>query len=157
MRSRRSVLALALLAGLAGAAEAEDHEGFLAGAAVGYSSRFERAFVAVDLLVVVNRALTIVPNASYSEVTGMRRWTAGVEAQWNAPVHRLHPRLLAWAGAGLGVLTLSPKGPRETTTRDLVANAVAGVGYNLPAAPFIQVRVALDGPSDVGLSAGVRF
>ena len=147
--------ALLLAASTAGAQDSD--KGFLAGASVGYSTRFERALVAVDFLVHVSRVLAVVPNVSYSDVAGTRRWTGGVELQWNAPVHRLHPRLLAWAGAGMSVLTEDPRGPLERTTRDLLANAVAGVGYDAPAAPFIQLRVALEGPADVALLVGVRF
>jgi hypothetical protein len=146
--------ALLLAAATAGA---QDEKGFLAGASVGYSTRFERALVAADFLVHVSRTITVVPNVSYADVAGTRRWTGGVELQWNAPVERLHPRLLAWAGAGMSVLTEDPRGPLERTTRDLLANAVAGIGYDAPAAPFVQVRVALEGPADVALLVGVRF
>jgi hypothetical protein len=152
----RVVLTMALLLAAA-AAGAQEDEDYVAGVSVGYSTRFERALVAVDFLVHVSRALTVVPNVSYADVAGTRRWTGGVELQWNAPAHRVHRRLMAWAGAGMGVLVEDPRGPLERTTRDLLANAVVGVGYDAPAAPFVQVRVALEGPADVALQVGVRF
>jgi hypothetical protein len=147
----------ALLLGVAGTATAQEVENFQVGPSVGYSSRFERAVAAVDFLVVMDRNFSAVPTISYADVGSLRRWTVGAELQWNAPARRLHPKLLAWAGAGLGVLTEDPKGPVDPTTHDLVSNAVVGVGYDAPAAPFVQVRVALEGPSDVALSVGVRF
>ena len=148
---------LATLALLPAAATAQEHDAHRVGASVGYSSRFERAFVALDLLVWLDRNFALVPNGSFSDVGGVNRWTAGVELQWSPPAYRLHPRLLGWVGAGLSAVTEDPQGVRDSTTRDLVANAVAGVGYDLPASPFIQLRVALGGPADVSLSVGVRF
>jgi hypothetical protein len=156
IRHGRAALTAALLLAASGAG-ATDDESMLAGVSAGYSTRFERALVAVDFLVEVSRAFTIVPNASYTDAAGMRRWTLGTEVQWNPPADRLHPRLLAWVGAGMGVLIEDPRGPVERTTRDLVSNAVVGVGYDAFAAPFVQLRVALDGPSDVSLMVGVRF
>ena len=127
------------------------------GAGVGYSTRFEQAFGAVEFFVPINDWFVVVPNGSYTEAAGVHRWLAGVELQWNAPAHKLHPRLMAWAGAGMSVLTEDPKGKPDPTTNDLVANVVAGVAYDMPAAPFLQVRVMLTDPTDVGLSVGVRF
>jgi hypothetical protein len=152
-------LAAALVAALtmAGLAAADDDEGARVGAAVGYSSQFDRPFVAVDFLVGVGDDWTVVPNLSYVQAGNVHRWTAGAELQWNAPAYRLHRKLLAWAGGGLGVITEDPKGPVDATTRDLVANLVAGVAYNMPAAPFLQMRITLRDPTDVGLSIGVRF
>ena len=100
---------------------------------------------------------TAVPNVSYVQAGNVHRWTAGVEMQWNAPAYKLRRKLLAWAGGGLAILTEDPKGPVDATTRDLVADAVVGVGYDTPAAPFLQMRVTLRDPTDVGLSIGVRF
>jgi hypothetical protein len=154
-RLTRAVLA-ALLAGAATVA-ADDEDGARVGASVGYSTQFERAAVALDFLVPVNRTFTVVPNGSFVEAGGIHRWTAGVELQWNAPAWRLHRKLLAWGGGGLSVITEDPKGPLDATTRDLVANAVVGVGYDAPATPFVQMRVTLRDPADVTLSVGVRF
>jgi hypothetical protein len=156
MRTLRALAAVALVLGAAGQVAAED-DGFQVGGSVGYSSRFERPLVSLDLIVSLSHDWALVPNGSYSEVAGVRRWTGGIELQWNAPAEKLQHGLLAWVGAGMGVLTEHRRGPHETTTRDLLADAVVGVGYDLPAAPFIQMRVALDGPSDVRLAVGVRF
>ncbi len=149
-------LAMALVLG-AVTARADDDDGARVGAAVGYSSLFERPFLAIDFLVPIERAFSVVPNASYVETGGIHRWTVGAEIQWNAPAWKLHRKLLAWTGAGLSIVTEDPKGPLDATTRDLVANAVLGVGYDGPATPFIQMRITLKEPTDVGLSVGVRF
>ena len=148
--------AVAILA-MAGLAAADDDEGARLGAAVGYSSQFDRPFIALDFLAHVDDDWTVVPNASYVQAGNVHRWTLGAELQWNAPAYRLHRKLLAWAGGGLGIITEDPKGPVDATTRDLVANAVVGVGYDMPAAPFLQMRITLRDPTDVGLSIGVRF
>lgn len=152
----RWMLAVAA-AGLGAATAAADDAGPYVGASVGYSTRHERAFGAVDFLVQVSPSFTVVPNISFLQTGDLNRWTTGVELQWNAPTHRLHPKLLAWAGGGLAVITEDPRGPVDPTTRDLVTNAVAGVGYDAPAAPFVQLRVTLRDPADVGLAVGVRF
>lgn len=154
---RLVVTMLAALAAAGGIAAADDDDGASVGAAVGYSSQFERPFLALDLLVHVDEDWAVVPNVSFVETGNVHRWTAGVELQWNAPAYKLHRKLLAWAGGGLSVITEDPKGPVDATTRDLVANAVLGVGYDGPATPFIQMRITLRDPSDVGLSVGVRF
>jgi hypothetical protein len=155
MRTLGAAMAAALA--LCGLASAEDDSGHSLGAAVGYSSQFERPFIALDFLVHVEEDWTVVPNASYVQAGNIHRWTLGAEVQWNAPAHRLHRKLLAWAGGGLSMITEDPKGPVDATTRDLVANAVLGVAYDMPAAPFLQMRVTLRDPTDVGLSVGVRF
>ena len=157
MRSFRPALAvMALLVAASGQAWADD-ENFSVGASIGYSTRFERAVGTLDLLVHVNRSFTVVPTVSFTEARGVHRWTVGGELQWNAPVRRLHPRLMAWVGAGMVSLTEDPKGQGDATTRDLIAIAVAGVGYNAPAAPFLQTRVSLGGPAEVVIALGVRF
>jgi hypothetical protein len=152
----RWVLALAALGMTAGRAAADDGGPYV-GASVGYSSQFERAVVGLDFLVQVDPGWTVVPNVSYLQTSALNRWTTGVELQWNAPAHRLHRKLLGWAGGGLAIITEDPRGVVDPTSRDLVANAVAGVGYDAPASPFIQLRVTLRDPADVVLSAGVRF
>jgi hypothetical protein len=154
---RRVVITMLAALAAAGAAAQDDGTGGTVGAAVGYSSQFERPFLALDLLVGLDPSWTLVPNASYVEAGNVHRWSVGAELQWNAPAQKLHPKLLAWAGGGLNVITEDPKGPVDATTRDLVANAVLGVGYDGPASPFVQVRVTLRDPTDVGLSVGVRF
>ena len=152
----RWMLTVAAL-GLGAATAVADDGGPYVGASVGYSTLHERAFGAVDFLVQVNHSFTVVPNVSFLQTGDLNRWTTGVELQWNAPTYRLHPKLLAWAGGGLAVITEDPRGPLDPTTRDLVANAVAGVGYDAPATPFVQLRVTLRDPADVGLAVGVRF
>ena len=152
-----ATLAAALVVGAVTARAGEEDEGPRVGAAVGYSSLFARPFVAIDFLVPIGPSFAVVPNASYVETGGVHRWTLGTEFQWNAPAWKLHRKLLAWTGAGLSLVTEDPRGPLDATTRDLVANAVVGVGYDAPATPFIQMRIALKDPTDVGLSVGVRF
>ena len=150
-------LALAAVFASAGGSAFADDEGHVMGVGVGYSSQFERAFVAVDFLVGINQWFAVVPNGSYIEADNVHRWQFGVELQWHPPIEKLHPKLLAWVGPGMSFITEDPKGPADATTRDLVVNAVAGVGWDAPASPFIQVRVTLKDPSNVGLSIGVRF
>ena len=159
MHMPRIVWRLALAAALvpAGGTAFADDDGHVMGASVGYSTFFERAFVSVDFLVGINRYFAAVPTGTYLEAGGIHRWTAGVELQWHPPIEKLHPKLLGWVGGGLNVITEDPKGPENSTTRDLLINGVAGVGWDGPASPFIQVRVAIKDPTDVGLSIGVRF
>lgn len=159
MRMPRVVWRLALTAALvsAGGTAFADDDGHLIGASVGYSTQFDAAVYSLDFLVGINRSFTIVPNGTFIEAGGIHRWTAGLELQWNVPVEKLHPKLLGWVGGGMSVITEDPKGPQDATTRDLVVNAVAGVGWDAPVSPFLQVRVTLKDPSDVGLSIGVRF
>jgi hypothetical protein len=159
MRMPRVVGRLALAAAMvsAGATAFADDDGHLLGAAVGYSTQFDAAVYSLDFLLGINRDFTIVPFGTFIYAGGIHRWSAGLELQWNVPIDKLHPRLLGWVGGGLSAITLDPKGPPDATTRDLVINAVAGVGWDAPASPFFQVRVTLKDPSDVGLSIGVRF
>jgi hypothetical protein len=159
MRVPRVVWRLALTAALvstAGAASAED-EGHIVGLSVGYSFHFERAFASVDFLVGIDRNFAAVPTVTYLEAGGVHRWTAGVEIQWHPPIERLHPKLLGWVGGGLHVLTEDPEGPQDPTTHDLLLDAVAGVGWDVAASPFLQLRVELTDPANVGLAVGVRF
>ena len=148
-------LALAVFAS-AGPARA-DEDGHLLGAAVGYSTQFETALFSLDFLCGINRSFTVVPNASYGEAGSLHRWTAGVELQWNAPIEKLHPKLVAWLGGGMNWIIEDPKGPGNPTANDLVIDAVAGVGWDGPASPFLQVRAELKDHGNVGLSIGVRF
>src|SRR5262245_5681598 len=159
MRMRRVVWLVAVAAAVvaAGTASAQTTDTVSVGAAVGYSTQFDSAVVSLDLPISLGPEFNLVPNGSFTESGGIHRWTAGLELQWNAPAHKLHPRLLAWLGGGMSAITEDPKGPADPTTRDLVINAVAGIGYDAPATPFIQVRVTLKDPTDVGLSIGVRF
>src|SRR5262245_29842024 len=159
MRMPRVAGRLALAAAFvsAGGTAFADEDGHVIGAAVGYSTQFETALFSLDFLCGINRSFTVVPNASYGEAGSIHRWTAGVELQWNAPIEKLHPKLLAWLGGGMNVITEDPKGPADSTTRDLVIDAVAGVGWDAPASPFFQVRVAMKDHGNVGLSVGVRF
>ncbi|HET8645354.1 MAG TPA: hypothetical protein VFO85_07685 [Vicinamibacteria bacterium] len=151
------VAALAAFLLAAGGARADEEGSPNVGAAVGYSSQFDRPFLALDLLAGTGGHWTVVPNVSFVETGALNRWTIGVELQWNAPAYRVHRKMLGWAGAGLAVVTEDPKGPLNPTTRDLVSNIVLGVGYDAPATPFLQLRVTLRDPSDAGLSVGVRF
>lgn len=153
----RLVLGLAALGLAAGIAAADDTSGPNVGASLGYSSQFERALFALDLLVQLEDDFTVVPNVSFLQTGSVNRWTTGVELQWNAPAHRLHPKLLAWAGGGLGIVTEDPRGVVDPTTRDLFTDAVVGVGYDAPAIPFVQMRVTFRDPVDVALAVGVRF
>lgn len=152
----RAALLLALLLAPGGLAAQEDDEALRVGAAVGYSTHFERPFLAVDLLVPIQGPFLLVPHASYTDAD-VRRLVLGLEFHWTPPAHRLHRRLLGWVGAGLGVVSDDPRGPVGSTTRDLQATVTAGVGYDAPATPFLQVRTGLNGRTDVGLSVGVRF
>ena len=60
-------------------------------------------------------------------------------------------------GGGLNVVTEDPEGPQDPTTNDLMIDAVAGVGWDVAASPFLQLRVELTDPAKVGLAVGVRF
>jgi hypothetical protein len=152
----RGLALMAALVSAAGVASADD-EGHIMGVSAGYSTRFEEAVVSVDFLVGINRSFAAVPTGSFLKAGGVHRWTAGLELQWHPPIASLHPKLLGWVGGGLGILIEDPEGPQDPTTRDLLLNTVAGVGWEAPATPFIQVRVTLTDPVDVGLAIGVRF
>jgi hypothetical protein len=76
-----------------------------------------------------------------------------VEVRFSArPIHR---RAFAWVGAGFGLVTDDPKGPFETTTRDGQLNVLAGLGYDAPASPYVQVRITRK--HEFILALGVRF
>ena len=109
------------------------------GLAGGYSTRFQKPTIAVELLAPVANSLHANLSLEYLEAARVRHVTASLDVQYRV---RIHGRLLAWVGAGFGVRTDDPLGPRESTTRDFQANLLAGLGWEMPLTPALQVRVA---------------
>ncbi len=109
------------------------------GLAGGYSTRFQKPTIAIELLAPVASSLHANLSLEYLEAARVRHVTTSLDLQYRV---RIQGRLLAWAGAGFGIRTDDPIGPRESTTRDFQANLLAGLGFEMPLMPTLQVRVA---------------
>ena len=109
------------------------------GLAGGYSTRFEKPTIAVELLAPVAPSLHANLSLEYLEAGRVRHITTSLDIQYRIRIRR---RLLGWGGVGFGIRTDDPLGPRESTTRDFQADALVGLGWEMPLMPTLQVRVA---------------
>jgi hypothetical protein len=109
------------------------------GLAGGYSTRFQKPTVAVELLAPVGQSLHANVSLEYLEEGRVRHVTTSLDVQYRIRIHR---RLLGWGGVGFGIRTDDPIGPRESTTRDFQADLLVGLGWEGALMPTLQVRVA---------------
>jgi hypothetical protein len=153
MRQRlRSLLFAGLLASaLAPAAHAVD--GYV-GAAFGHSTRADHNLVAAELIWPIDSPLRLNLNVEYFRAADVRHYTTSLDVAYFGSLRPIDPRLTGWVGLGLGLLTQDPVGPRQDTTRDGQLDFIAGVGFEGPVMPFVQLKLAARKPTYL---IGVRF
>ena len=151
----RAVLALLFGLFLAASARAQEIEDPQFGVGLGYSSRFEKPVYTVEFVMPVYHHVDVEGSLQYLDLGARRRYVGNVDVQVRFPTHRIHSRTFGWVGAGFGLVTDDPKGPIEATTRDGQLNVLAGLAYDAPASPYVQLRITRR--HEVILGIGVRF
>jgi len=94
------------------------------------------------------------PNVEYVFSEGIHSWTINGDFHYDFNQHRNH---YLWAGAGLAIVTTSPKGGGDGHT-DLGLNLLAGAGFRSGGVtPYAQVKVIVKDGSELVLAVGLRF
>lgn len=150
---RRLIAPLGSLALMVAPAAADDLYSQV-GVRVGYNARLERPYVGGEVLLPLGGSWYLDGNLEYVHRPASQYVTINMDLHYAFTVRR---RAFAWAGAGLGLISEDPDGPREPTTNDGVGNLLVGVGYDGPATPYIQVKMAGRRNRQVSFGLGVRF
>ena len=169
-----AVVAVALVLGAAGAAEAsgrpatDDKEGEAAvlqprpgrtwyfGLRTGYYSGTNEPFIGGEVFVPLSDRLTLNPNVEWvfvQEIDGLA--TFNTDLVYDFP---LSGNNFYWLGAGVGVRRFA-KGGGWPPENNLALNLLAGVGFGQGQEfmPFLQGKVAMSDATEVVLTAGFRF
>ncbi len=148
---RGGVMALVALLLVAPAAHAVD--GYL-GVGLGHSTRDDHGYLAGELIWPIDSPLRLDFNVEYFRAGRTRVITTNLDVLYFTALRPIDPRLSGWLGLGFGLRTRDPIGPVESTTRDGQVNLLAGVGFEGPVMPFVQLKLAARRPSYL---FGVRF
>ncbi len=141
-----------IVSGLGLVANAEEEPAFV-GIAAGYTTRTQKPFGVIELLAPIAPHVHANLSLDYQRVARVRHFVTSLDVQYRA---RIRGKLVGWVGLGLGVRSDDPVGPGESTTRDVQADALLGLGRQGPLMPYVQFKVAGGKPSfTVGLRLGL--
>jgi hypothetical protein len=157
MTTRRAARSLVLLSCLAGGlpltARAETPDARL-GVRVGYDRAVHDPYVGAELHMPLDRSWALDGNVEYVHLPDRQHFTINLDVHYSFNVHRAW---FAWVGAGLGLLSDDPNGPRDGETRDGVGNLLVGVGYETAVVPYLQLRWSGHRAGRFSFGVGVRF
>jgi hypothetical protein len=126
----------------------------LFGVRVGYYTKLEEPMIGGEVLLRLAPSFYFNPNVEYVFTEGSTYLTFNADAHYDLPTHS---RTFVWLGAGLGVISVDPDGPREEST-DVVANFLAGVGFKRGGLiPYFQAKLIAKDDTEFVLAFGVRF
>jgi hypothetical protein len=132
---RLAVISLALLAGIAVPARADDA---IFGVRFGYYTSAEDAFLGAEALARLAPRVYFNPNVEYVFTDGSTYMTFNGDFHYDFPTHS---HAFLWLGAGLAVIYVNPDGSTPSNT-DVGANFLAGVGWKSGSViPYFQLKV----------------
>jgi hypothetical protein len=153
LHNGRFVALLTSLAALASAAGAETPDPRL-GARLGYDRAVRHSYVAGEIFLPLDNSWALDGNVEYAHLPGRQHLTINLDVHYSITFRE---RYLAWIGAGLGLLSDDPDGPRDGETNDGVGNLVVGFGYETAVVPYVQLRWSGHRAGRFSFGVGVRF
>lgn len=155
MRQGRRIgwLLFAVVLGSLPASRARAVDGYV-GVGVGHSTRADHNFVAGELLWPIDSPLRLNLNLEYFRAGQVRHFTTSLDVAYFGSLRPINPRLTGWVGLGFGLVTRDRVGPGASTTRDGQFDVLAGVGFEGPVMPFVQLKLAAGRPTYL---LGLRF
>jgi hypothetical protein len=154
MTARPTVLALALLAGVAGRVQADPPPHHQIGFRYGYDRFLHDPYLGAELLWPLSKNWFLVGDVQYVHRPQSQHFTISADVHYAIT---LKGRLYGWAGAGIGLISEDPDGPVESDTNDGVGNLILGVGFDGPAIPYFQIKWSGHKGGRVSFGVGVRF
>jgi hypothetical protein len=112
----------------------------------------EAAFVGIEYRTPVSGRLHVAPNFEIAFPEN------GSLLSFNGDLHYVFPpkgRLMGWLGGGLGLYVRDPEGEGHDT--DVGANFIGGLGLRGDLEPYLQLKIAIAGDTEVVLGFGLRF
>jgi hypothetical protein len=127
----------------------------LFGGRVGLYTHRDQPYFGVEAVVPLGGGFAANPNVEYV------RYGDTQELSFNADVQRefrVKGRVLAWAGAGLGLVSIHPDGPGEDDSKDGLANLFLGVGMETGIGmPYLTAKYVTKRNPQFLLGLGMRF
>jgi hypothetical protein len=113
-------------------------------------------FLGVELLTRLDHTRWMFnPNLEYVFSEDAHLWTINGDFHYDFHQRRGH---YLWAGAGLAVVTTSPKHSDGDSNTDLGLNLIAGAGFRSGGVtPYAQVKAIVKDGSELVLAVGLRF
>ena len=112
----------------------------------------EAAFVGIEYRTAVSGRLHAAPNFEIAFPSN------GSLFSFNGDLHYVFPskgKLLGWAGGGLGLYVRDHEGEGQDTS--VGANFIGGLGLRGSLEPYLQLKIAVAGDTEVVLGFGIRF
>jgi hypothetical protein len=112
----------------------------------------EAAFVGIEYRTPVSGRLHAAPNFEIAFPSN------GSLFSFNGDLHYVFPskgKLVGWAGGGLGLYVRDHEGEGQDTS--VGANFIGGLGLRAELEPYLQLKIAVAGNTEVVLGFGIRF
>lgn len=112
----------------------------------------EAAFVGIEYRTAVSGRLHAAPNFEIAFPS------SGSLFSFNGDLHYVFPskgKLVGWAGGGLGLYVRDHDGEGQDTS--VGANFIGGLGLRANLEPYLQLKIAVAGNTEVVLGFGIRF
>lgn len=112
----------------------------------------EAAFVGIEYRTAVSGRLHAAPNFEIAFPSN------GSLFSFNGDLHYVFPskgKLSGWAGGGLGLYVRDHEGEGQDTS--VGANFIGGLGLRSDLQPYLQLKIAVAGDTEVVLGFGLRF
>jgi hypothetical protein len=150
MRVARSLVVVA--AGLATLSTSAPAMADMFGVRAGYYTKADKPFVGAELLVPLSHSVFLDPNVEYVFTEGQTYMTFNADFHFDFPTHG---STYVWAGAGLAVLYSKPDGLSSST--DVGANFIFGLGRRGPVVPYVQAKLIAKEDTEFVIGVGLRF
>lgn len=122
------------------------------GVRTGIYTKLSKPFVGAELLVPLSHRVFLDPNVEYVFTDGQTYMTFNADFHYDFPTHS---STYVWAGAGLAVLYSKPDGASSST--DVGADFLFGLGHRAPVVPYIQAKLIAKSDTEFVIGVGLRF
>jgi hypothetical protein len=144
-------LAALLIACLAPSAGADS----LFGGRVGLYTHRGQPYFGLEAVLPFGPGFAFNPNVEYVRYGDIQEFTFNADVQRE---FRIKERWLAWAGAGLGLISIHPDGPAEDHSTDGVANVYLGLGIDTGIGmPYLTAKYMTRKNPQFLIGVGMRF
>ena len=122
----------------------------------GFYAEAGEPFVGGELLLRLTEKVQLVPNVELLLVDEGRHLAGSVDAHYDLSCS-CSPQTVAYAGAGVALVSRRPPGGGDTTT-DPGLNLLGGVGVRVGRlTPYVQLRGTLKESPELAIGVGLRF